>query len=129
MSEMYKYTKEVDITYFKKIKTTIIENVNEGEIIYIKVYSPLNYGIKEWEYYGRLIKKTNHFFDILEYFGNSRMNYWSTDEIEKKEENQKKYTKKWAKKSIIQICTVKTENKKELKEFETNNMNNIKIVE
>ena len=39
MPELYKYKKEVDMTYFKKINQTTIEDVSDGEIIYLKVCS------------------------------------------------------------------------------------------
>lgn len=120
MPELYKYKKEVDMTYFKKINQTTIEDVSDGEIIYLKVCSPLNYGLREWEYYGKLMKKTNYFFDILNY-SDAMVDYWYTKEIEKKNNNPQKYTKRWAKKSIIEIYKVQIENKKELREFETNN--------
>lgn len=121
MTEMYKYKKKVNITYFSKIKESNIEDIAEGNTIFIKVKSPLNYGVREWFYYGRLIKKTNNFFDILEYFGNTNIDNWETEQIKMKENNPKKYTKRWAKKSIIEIYLVNTVEKIEIKEFETNN--------
>ena len=61
MTKMYKYTKEVNVTYFEKQKKITIDEVTEGEVIYLKVHSPFKYGIREWCYYGKLIKKTNLF--------------------------------------------------------------------
>ncbi len=59
---MYKHEEEVDRTYFKKIKKTVIDEVNEGDVIYLKVRNAGKSTIRHWEYYGKLIKKTNHFF-------------------------------------------------------------------
>lgn len=124
MVMMYKYQKEVNRTYFEKVKKAAINEVNEGEVIYLKVRSPLNYGIRYWEYCGKLIKKTNLFFDILEY--NTGSDNCDTEEIERCEKNQKQYTKRWAKKSIIEVYLVKTQEKKELVEYYTNDINSIK---
>ena len=124
MTKMYKYTKEVNVTYFEKQKKITIDEVTEGEVIYLKVHSPLNYGIRECSYYGKLIKKTNLFFDILEY--NTGLDNLNTEQIRNYEKNQKKYTKRWAKKSIIEIYLVKTKEKKELREYETNCIDSIK---
>lgn len=123
--KMYKYIEEVNITYFEKLKKTTIDEVTEGEIIYLKVSSPLNYGIRQWEYYGRLIKKTNLFFDILQY--NTGLDNCNTEQVKNSEKNQKKYTKRWAKKSIIEIYIVKTKEEIEVREYETNNINRMKV--
>ena len=50
----------------------------------------------------------------------------NTEQIRNYEKNQKKYTKRWAKKSIIEIYLVKTKEKKELREYETNCIDSIK---
>lgn len=120
MKEMHKYKKEVGITYFKKEYKTTIDDVNVGDIIFIKVKSPLNYGISEIPFYGKLVKKTKYYFDILEYYGQFDIDNWHTEQINLKENNPKKYTKRWAKKSIIEIYNVSTEEKTEIKEFYTN---------
>lgn len=124
---MYKYQKEVNITYFKKVKKAVINEVNEGEIIYLKVRSPLNYGIRDWDYYGKLIKKTNLYFDILVY--TTGLDNWNTKEIKRYERNQKQYTKRWAKKSVIEVYLVQTQEKKELLEYYTNDINSIKAMQ
>lgn len=124
---MYKYHKEVNITYFKKVKKAVINEVNEGEIIYLKVRSPLNYGIRDWDYYGKLIKKTNLYFDILVY--TTGLDNWNTKEIKRYERNQKQYTKRWAKKSVIEVYLVQTQEKKELVEYYTNDINSIKAMQ
>ena len=103
---MYKHEEEVDRTYFKKIKKTVIDEVNEGDVIYLKVRNAGKSTIRHWEYYGKLIKKTNHFFHILEYTNGSDNS--ETEDIERTERNPKQGTKKWAKKSIIEIYLVKT---------------------
>ena len=124
---MYKYQKEVNITYFRKVKKAVINEVNEGEIIYLKVRSPLNYGIRDWDYYGKLIKKTNLYFDILVY--TTGLDNWNTKEIKRYERNQKQYTKRWAKKSVIEVYLVQTQEKKELLEYYTNDINSIKAMQ
>lgn len=125
MTELYKYEKEVDVTYFKKIKKVKIEDVSEGELVYLKVRSPLNYGTREWGYYGKIIKKTNYYFDILNY-NEDTIDYFYTNEIEKINNNPDKHTKRWAKKSIIEIYVIQTENEIKLIEYYTNDKANIK---
>lgn len=117
---MNKYKKEVELTYFNKRQKTTIDDIKDGEIIYLKVNSPLNYGIREWEYFGKLVKITKCYFYILEYCNAPNLGYWYSQEIKNKESTPNCYTKKWAKKSIREIWTVDTENKKEVMEFETN---------
>lgn len=120
MKEMCKYKKEIETTYFKKVNKTTIDDVNVGNIIFIKVKSPLNYGIREIPYYGRLVKKTKYYFDILEYYGQFDIDNWHTEQIKIKEKNPEQYTKRWAKKSIKEIYNVITEEKTEIKELYTN---------
>lgn len=112
MAIWYRYEKEEDMTYFKKTKKTTIDEVSEGEIVYLKVRSPLKYGLREWNYYGKITKKTNQYFYILEYTTGSES--WYTEDIKRYEENPNPGTKKWAKKSIIEIYKVKCQEKKEL---------------
>lgn len=108
--------RNVSITYFYKAKKSNIEEIDIGSIVYLKVKSPLNYGIKEWEYYGKITNKTKCSFNILEYC-NGDSGYWYTDEITKKEHKAETHTKKWMKKSIIEIYEVDTKNKIETHEF------------
>lgn len=113
---MEKYTKKINITYFNKDKEIEIDD-SINKIVFLEVNSPLNYGLKTWEYYGRIVKVTKCYFEIVEYCdGNT--NYWYTDEITKKE--KRNLTKKWAKKSIQRLFSVKTENKLEEHEFYKN---------
>ena len=113
---MEKNTKKINITYFTKDKEINIDNAI-NKVVFLEVNSPLNYGLKTWEYYGRIVKVTKCYFEIIEYCdGNT--GYWYTDEINKKE--NKKNTKKWAKKSIQKIYDVKTEIKLEEHEFYKN---------
>lgn len=113
---MEKYIKNTGITYFKKIEEINIENAL-NRIVYLKVKSPLNYGIKSWEYYGRINKITKYYFEIIEYC-DGNIEYWYTNEI--KEIEQKQLTKKWAKKSIELLYEVQTNEKNEEIEFYKN---------
>ena len=116
---MMKYEKECNITYFKKIKELSIDEVNEGDIVYLKVNSPLNYGIRELEYWGKIIKKTNCFFWITEYgTATWRIDHQDTDIVKKHDENVEKYTKKWEKKSICELWIASTEQKIETRIYE-----------
>lgn len=110
MEMMDKYQKEVNKTYFKKIKKTIIDEVNEGDVIYLKVRNTRKSTIRYLEYYGKLIKKTNLFFDILQYTTGS--DNWETEDIERWERNPKLGTKRCGKKSIVEVYLVKTQEKK-----------------
>lgn len=109
--------KKVNITYFIKNKKITIEDVNIGDIVFVKVKSPLNYGIREVPYYGKIMKKTNCYFEILEYYGGFDLDNWKTEQIKLKENNKEKYTKKWAKKSILEMYSIKTEEKVEIRKF------------
>lgn len=120
MKDLYNYKREESITYFKKIKTVSIEDVNVNDIVYLKIESPLKYGVKELKYYGKIIKITSEYFYILLYFKAVTDNC-KTSQIELLEKNIKKYTKQWSKKRIIELCLVKTSVKKEVIEYETNN--------
>lgn len=117
---MRKYKKEVDITYFKKDKKVQIDEISVGQLIYLKIESPLNYGVSDWYFYGKLVKVTKQYFEILIYCDAYRINDWHTQQIEMKEQSPEKYTKKWAKKRIKEIYTIKTERKVEVREYETN---------
>lgn len=70
-------------------------------------------------YYGKILHKTQKYFDILEYCI-AETNYWYSDEILKRENQVKKYTKRWAKKSVKEIYLVSTHVKEEIKEFYKN---------
>lgn len=113
---MEKYLKNTSITYFAKVKEIDINN-SLNKTVYLKVKSPLNYGIKSWEYYGRITKVTKCYFEIIEYC-DGNLKYWYTDEIIKHE--QKQLSKKWAKKSIELLCEVQTSENNENIEFYKN---------
>lgn len=72
------------------------------------------------DYYGKILHKTQNYFDILEYC-TGEMNYWYADEILNKEKEIKKHTKRWAKKSIKELYLVSTYTKEEIREFHKNN--------
>lgn len=97
-----KNIKNVNITYFTKLKEIDIKDAY-NKIVYLEVNSPLSYGLKIWNYYGRIVKITNCYFEILEYC-TANFDYWYTDQISKKEKNR--ITKKWAKKSIVKLLEV-----------------------
>ena len=112
MTMWYKYEKEKDMTYFKKTKKTTIDEVNEGDVIYLKVRNPSKSTIRHVEYYGKLMKKNNIYFDILEYTdGEDNL---ETEVIERWDKTPKQCTKTRAKKSIVEIYQVKCQRKKEL---------------
>ena len=115
---MIKRIVEQEYTFFEKQEIVSIDEVNTGEQVYLKVESPLNYGNREMEYYGRIEKITPCYFWILEYCLVSRgTNDWLTSEILKKELDCKRHTKQWAKKSVIELRSVKTTIKKEKREI------------
>lgn len=125
--EEQKYLKEESITYFERKQKVSIEDIHEGEIILLTVNSPYNYGISEWEMVGKLVKKTKCYFEILWYFNVLwRNNSCKTESIKTREENPKRYTKKWAKKSIVEIYTAEITEKIEIREYYNYNKNEIK---
>lgn len=100
---------EANKVYFRKVRKTKIDDVSEGEIIHIQVRSPLKYGNKVLNYYGKLVKKTKYYFDILNYYINipfKGLASCTTADIEICEKNQKRYVKRWAKKSVIEVYLV-----------------------
>ena len=106
---MDKYTKTVNMTYFiKQDRINIDDSINK--IVYLEVDSPLNYGIRTWTYYGRIINITKCYFEIIAYCDGT-LNSWRTDQIEIKE--KKNIKKKWHKKSIQRLIEVKTEERQE----------------
>ena len=111
---MNKYTKVVTNTYFKKSNPVSIEKVKPGDLVYLSVRSPLHYGSKSWQYWGKIKKVTPDFFDIIQYFEATFIgpNNWKTDSI-KRMDNIPEYCKRWAKKSIIELCYAETTEKTE----------------
>ena len=111
---MDKYIKEVNITYFmKENKINIDEALNE--IVYLEVNSPLNYGIKSVDFYGRVVKVNDFYFEFLPYC-RALIHEWNTEQIKLIEERYK--TKRWAKKSIQNLYKVRTIEKVVKKEYE-----------
>ena len=110
---MKKYTKKVSLTYFKKIKEISIEN-SINKIVYLEVNSPLNYGVKTFSYFGKIVKVTKCYFDILEYC-TADIDNCSTQQILMKENNKR--VKKWSKKSIRKLIEVSTDEKEEFVEY------------
>lgn len=113
---MEKYTKRVNVTYFIKEKEIDI-NDSINKIVYLEVDSPLNYGIRSLEYYGRIVNVTKCYFEIIQYC-TAQVDNWNTDQILLKE--QRKCSKKWAKKSIRKLYKVKTKEKNEEREYYKN---------
>lgn len=103
------FQKEVDTTFFYKREKTTIEDVAPGDIVCIKVQSPLNYGIRELDYFGRIHKVTKCYFWIIEYLGPALefafcpINDCSTSQVKRHDENPDIFAKKWAKSSLIDI--------------------------
>lgn len=120
MQELYKYTKEESITYFEKVKPVSIDDIVVNDIVYLKIESPLKYGIRELKFYGKIIKITKEYFYIIPYC-NAVTNDWKTSQIEMLEKNIKKYTKQWSKKRILELYLVNTKVKNEIREYKTNN--------
>lgn len=117
---MYKSVKEVRVTYFRKIKRVDIDEIKDNSLVYIKIVSPLNYGVRDCAFYGKVLKKTNKYFDILQYCDAITDN-WNTEQILLKENNKNRFTKRWAKKRIIELYLVDYEEKTVIKEIYTNN--------
>lgn len=105
--------KETLLTYFTKDKKITIDEISIGDMVIIEVNSPLNYGIRTWSYFGQIAKITKCYFEIIEYSSSPELGYWYTSSIHKCKNNPSKYTKKWAKKSLISLykvaCFEKTE--------------------
>ena len=121
MEPLKKCIKVVNCTFFNRLRSISINDIKEGDIVYIKVKSPLNYGVSEWEYYGRIIKITKCYFQILHYFEASMgINECRTESISKIEADPSGHIKKWAKKSIVEICTLETVQEEILKEYYSN---------
>lgn len=118
--EFYKYKSTDSFTYFNKIKEVNIDEVKEGDLVYLEVKSPLQYGTYSWTFYGKITKKTKCYFYILEYC-NGLIDYCRTEQITKKESSAKPPTKQWAKKNIIKLFLVNSIEKIETRQYETNN--------
>lgn len=93
-----------DKTYFTK-KELIDIDTALNKIVYLEVNNPLKYGLKTCTYYGRIVKITKEYFEIIEYC-NHDLGYWYTKQIQKHEENH--LAKKWKKTSIQKLYEVET---------------------
>lgn len=121
MEKLYKYEKNVIVTYFKKLKKVNIDEINENSLVYLKINSPLNYGVRNYSFYGKILKKTDDFFYILLYCDAITDN-WNTKQILLKENNKNRFTKRWSKKRIIELYLVDYYEKTVKKEFYTSNI-------
>lgn len=73
------------------------------------------------EYYGKIVNCTKFYFSVLVYFQSlGRLCNCKTLEINKKEKSTDKCIIKRAKKSIVEIWTIETEQKIENKEYYNN---------
>lgn len=115
MSEMYEYTRTVTRRYFTDVRKISIDEANVGDIVFVRVYSRQN-SMRELTCYGRLMKKTEHCFDVLYYYpadGSKPISYYA-DSIERIEARRsKKDIARWYKKSIIDLYLATTEDKTE----------------
>ena len=123
MQSMETYTEMVDTTFFKKGAKLSIENAKIGELVCITVENPLRYGVRELCYFGRIVKVTKCYFWIVEYLGPnlgfspSPVHECRTGQVEHHDLNQDKYTKKWAKKSLIDAWEATMESRVVEKQF------------
>lgn len=115
MNHKKKETRLVNHTYFQKKTQKTIDDVNVGDIVFIKIWSPLNYGNREWIFYGRIAKITKCFFWITEYAEANWTfdTYCNTETISKRNTNPAPYTKQWAKSRLLEIWSAATEEKAE----------------
>ena len=97
-------------TYFVKDIQKNINDVNVGDIVFIKIRSPLHYGNKEWTFYGKIQKMTAKYFWITEYVEASwgTAIYCDTDTIVNHDAKFERYTKQWAKTRLIEIWSART---------------------
>ena len=109
---MNKCTKKVSRTYFKKTAPISLNDIKPGDLVYFSVRSPLHYGVKHWEYWGKIHKITPCFVDIIEYCQASFYgpDYSETDSIKKMDANPI-FIKRWAKKSILELNLATTTEK------------------
>ena len=108
---MCKNTKFVNRRYFYDIKPISIEEAQTGDIVWVRVYSRQN-SVRELTCYGRLLKKTKHFFDVLYYFpadifAGSKTNSALVETIERYEAERRPIVR-WAKKSILELVLSST---------------------
>ena len=118
MNSVNKCIKQEEMTYFIKMNQISIEDESLGTVVYLKIKTNSKTTIREVECYGKITKLTKSYFEVLVYFNSiCRLDNWKTSDINKKENSPDKYIIKRAKKSIVEIWTVKTEQKIEMKEY------------
>ena len=100
-----KRTRLVSHTYFRKEVRKTINDVKVGDLIFIKIRSPLHYGNREWIFYGKIAKITKCFFWITEYAEAwwTSDTYCDTEAIARRDANAEYYTKQWAKDRLLEI--------------------------
>lgn len=110
MDAKNKEVRLVNHTYFTKDTQKRINDVNVGDIVFIKIRSPLHYGNREWIFYGKIQKITAKFFWITEYVEASWVSdtYCDTDTIVNHDAKFESYTKQWAKSRLIEIWSART---------------------
>ena len=114
---MNKNVEIINRRYFHDIKPIDIEEAQIGDIIWVRVYNRQN-SVRELTCYGRLLKKTKHFFDVLYYFpadvfAGSKTNSALVETIERYEADRR--VVRWAKKSILELVLASTEDRIEEK--------------
>ena len=118
MNSVNKCIKQEEMTYFIKMNQISIEDVSLETVVYLKIKTNSKTTIREVECYGKITKLTKSYFEVLVYFNSiCRLDNWKTSDINKKENSPDKYIIKLSKKSIVEIWTVKTEQKIEMKEY------------
>ena len=108
-----KETRLVSHTYFQKETRKTIDDVMVGDLVFIKIWSPLYYGSREWIFYGKIAKITKCFFWITEYAEANWTfdTYCNTESISKRNANPTPYTKQWAKSRLMEIWSATTKEK------------------
>jgi hypothetical protein len=110
MEEREKEIRLVEHTYFKKDTQKTIDDFEVGDVVFIKIRSPLHYGNREWIFYGKITKITKCFFWITQYAEASWMSdtYCETETIARRDANAEYYAKQWAKDRLLEIWSVTT---------------------
>ena len=105
----------VNHTYFQKAIQKSIDDIKIGDLVFIKIRSPLHYGNRELIYYGRIAKITKCFFWITEYaMANwTTSTYCNSSSIAKYDANPEHYTKQWAKSRLLEIWSATSKEKVE----------------
>ena len=95
--------------FFYKTEKISIEDVKPGDVVRINIWNPKRYGVRELGYFGRIEKVTKCYFWILEFCGPylDSANECSVSFLSKLFDNPEKFTKKWAKTSLVDIWRAK----------------------